>query len=302
MIDRRDFCLRASAAAVVLSGARATAFAKEEQLATDSPATDCHAHVFTRDLPLAGDRRYAPDYDAGIGRYLAMLDENGCSRGVLVQPSFLGTDNSYLLTALGAAPARLRGIAVVSPDTPFGDLEALDGQGIVGLRLNLIGKADPDLAEPVWQRHLTDIARLGWQVEIQVEAGRLPGLLPALLAAGPNVVLDHFGKPSPQAGVEDPGFRYLLSAGRTGRLWVKLSAPYRNGPAGEEIAKAAIPLLKEAIGLGHLVWGSDWPHTQYETQTNPAAARRSVNIWLQNPSDRQIVLREAPARLFRFNG
>lgn len=53
-----------------------------------------HAHVFARDLPLTSDRRYAPAYDATIDDYLGMLDRNGMSHGVLVQPSFLGTDNS----------------------------------------------------------------------------------------------------------------------------------------------------------------------------------------------------------------
>src|SRR3954447_5853788 len=62
--------------------------------AEEAGATDCHAHVFKRGLKLADVRRYAPDYDATPQDYLRVLDENGMARGVLVQPSFLGTDNS----------------------------------------------------------------------------------------------------------------------------------------------------------------------------------------------------------------
>jgi hypothetical protein len=58
---------------------------------------DTHAHVFERGLPLANARRYAPGYDAPLSAYLAQLDAHGLSNGVLIQPSFLGTDNSYLL-------------------------------------------------------------------------------------------------------------------------------------------------------------------------------------------------------------
>ena len=58
---------------------------------------DTHAHVFARGLTLAEGRRYAPDYDAPVEDYLRRLDENGLSHGVLVQPSFLGTDNGFML-------------------------------------------------------------------------------------------------------------------------------------------------------------------------------------------------------------
>lgn len=294
MMKRRDFCIGASASALALS-VGPMVFAEEEKV-----ATDCHAHVFTRDLPLVGDRRYAPDYDASIAQYLAMLDANGMARGVLIQPSFLGTDNRYLLEGLRTAPQRLRGIAVVAPDIAPAELQALDRQGVVGIRLNLIGKADPAFDSPEWRQHFDRIAGLGWQVEVQAEAGRLPALLPPLLASGGNVVLDHFGKPAPALGVDDPGFRYLLTAGKSRRLWVKLSGAYRNGPDGQKIALAAMPLLKDSLGLDRLVWGSDWPHTQFEATASPAAARQALDGWLPDRMERKVVLEDAPTRLFRF--
>jgi predicted TIM-barrel fold metal-dependent hydrolase len=263
---------------------------------------DCHAHVFTRDLPLAAGRRYAPAYDASITDYLEMLRGNGMSHGVLVQPSFLGTDNSYLLEALRQAPDRLRGIVVVAPEIADGELQNLDRAGCAGIRLNLLGQSDPEFSSTGWQRHLQRLAALNWQVEVQAEARRLPGILPGLLSAGLNVVVDHFGRPSASAGVDDPGFRYLLTTGATRRVWVKLSGAYRIGRqgAGDRIACAAMPLLREAFGLDRLVWGSDWPHTQYEQHVTAAAARRSLDEWLPDPADRRTVLVETPSRLFRF--
>ncbi len=64
---------------------------------------DTHAHVFARSLPVLPDARYVPGYDATIAQHLDLLDAHGVDCGVLVQPSFLGTDNRHLLTALAAA-------------------------------------------------------------------------------------------------------------------------------------------------------------------------------------------------------
>jgi hypothetical protein len=79
---------------------------------------DTHAHIFQRGLKLASSVRYVPDYDAPLADYLRQLDANGLAKGVLVQPSFLGTDNSYLIAALRQQPVRLRGIVVVDPRFP----------------------------------------------------------------------------------------------------------------------------------------------------------------------------------------
>lgn len=88
---------------------------------------DAHAHVFSKDLSLASGRRYSPDYDATVQAYLANLSEHGLSHGVLVQPSFLGTDNRFLLDALAQAPDRLRGVAVVDTDISRGALQHMAG-------------------------------------------------------------------------------------------------------------------------------------------------------------------------------
>ncbi|WP_199031109.1 amidohydrolase [Ralstonia sp. ASV6] len=263
---------------------------------------DTHAHVFERGLPLANARRYAPGYDAPLSAYLAQLDAHGLSNGVLIQPSFLGTDNSYLLAALRQAPQRLRGVAVIDPTAPETLLAQMRTEGIVGIRLNLIGAPDPQLKSPVWQTALARLHALGWHVELHVEARRLPTLLPPLLEAQVNVVVDHFGRPEPALGLDDPGFGALLAAGRTRRVWVKISGAYRNGDngRGEAIAIAAMPRLKDSLGLDRLVWGSDWPHTQYESRINYDKMWAFVDVLLPNAADRKQVLVDTPAQLFRF--
>ncbi|WP_426441974.1 amidohydrolase family protein [Bradyrhizobium genosp. P] len=260
---------------------------------------DTHSHVFHRGLKLAPGRRYAPDYDAPLDLYLQQLDQKGMTNGVLVQPSFLGTDNSYLVECLKATNGRLRGIAVVDPVVPPDELRALDRAGIVGIRLNLVGQPLPDLMLPEWKALLASIKQIGWQVEIQRNASDLATLVPKLLDHGVNVVLDHYALPDPKLGVADPGFESVLKLGASRKVWVKISAPYRNGAAGEQFAKQAYPLLRTAYGLDRLLWGSDWPHTQFEKTESYAKNRKFLDELVTDADERARIL-ASPRELFRF--
>jgi hypothetical protein len=52
---------------------------------------------------------------------------------------------------------------------------------------------------------------------------------------------------------------------------------------GQRAVAAAQSLLRDRIGLHHLVWGSDWPHTQFEKVTDYATARAELETWLPDP-------------------
>ncbi len=264
-----------------------------------TPAIDSHAHVFHRGVKLASTRRYAPDYDAPLELYLQQLDRHAMTNGVLVQPSFLGTDNSYLVESLKAAGGRLRGIAVVDPEISPDGLRALDRMGVVGIRLNLVGRPLPNLALPEWKALLLSVKIMGWQVEIQRNAADLAVLAPQLLDHGVTVVLDHFALPDPKLGVADPGFQSVLKLGASGNVWVKLSAPYRNGVAGETFAKEIYPSLCAAYGFDRLLWGSDWPHTQFEPQQTYGKNRLFLDELIVDHERRGQVL-ASPRMLFRF--
>jgi predicted TIM-barrel fold metal-dependent hydrolase len=260
---------------------------------------DTHAHVFRRGLPLAQNRRYAPDCDAQLETYLAELDRAGLDHGVLVQPSFLGTDNSYLVESLSRAGGRLRGIAVLDPTTSVDELRALDHAGVAGVRLNLVGRPLPDLDNVEWRDFLARIAALGWQVELQRHAHDLPALVSGLRDHDLTIVLDHFALPDPARGLADPAFAEVLKLGASGRIWVKLSAPYRNGAQGHAFARAAYPWLRDAFGLDRLMWGSDWPHTQFEATETYAVNRSFLDELIPDEAERATVL-AAPRDLFRF--
>ncbi|GAB7528301.1 amidohydrolase family protein [Pseudomonas sp. 3A(2025)] len=262
---------------------------------------DGHAHVFERRLELAETRRYAPGYDATLADYLAQLDRHGLSHGVLVQPSFLGTDNSYLLEALAQAPERLRGVVVVDPDTPVQELQRMAALGVRGVRLNLVGRELIDLGEARWQGFFKVLKSLGWHVELHRQIEDIAQLIKPLLAAGCKVVIDHFGRADARLGLDQPGFAQLLTLGREGNVWVKVSAMYRlGGSVGEQqgFAGRALAALAEHLGANRLLWGSDWPHTQHEQQMS---FTRSLEGMQRIASDAGIlspVFRDSAAELF----
>jgi len=266
-------------------------------------AVDSHAHVFVRGLPLAPQRRHAPDYDATLDSYVRYLAGNEVSHAVLVQPSFLGTDNSFFAAICRQYPQRFRGVAVVDPAVSDKELESLADAGVVGMRLNLLGLPLPDLRSGDWPRLLARANSLRWHVEVHRDASDLPMVVGELLAQRCTVVVDHFGRPNAEAGVWDPGFRYLLSTAITGRVWVKLSGAYRStrGNSGLGLGTELAGALLDAFGSARLVWGSDWPHTQHQDRIDYAASVHALATWVPEESTRAAILSRSAKELFRFD-
>lgn len=264
---------------------------------------DGHAHVFSRELDLTSARRYSPDYDATLAMYQGNLRTHGLSHGVLVQPSFLGTDNRYLLDALRQAPEQLRGVVVVDRSADRATLQEMDQLGVVGIRLNLMGKALPDFSDPQWKTLFSHIAELDWHVELHRHVADLPGLVRALMPFGVKIVVDHFGRPDARLGLDQPGFRELLELALGGQLWMKVSGIYRlegNERQNLTFAREALPLLVQSFGPQRMVWGSDWPHTQHEGTVSYRTVTEQLQALECSPQVMRSLLIEAPQVLFDF--
>ena len=267
---------------------------------------DGHAHVFVQGLPLAPGRRYAPAYEATLDDYRAMLASRNLSHGVLVQPSFLGTDNHFLLSCLDMRPGQLRGIVMVDPARDIGQIDAWHARGVVGARANLIGAELPDFGDVSWGRFLERMVALNWHLEVHIEAARLREIAATLLASGVKVVIDHFGRFDPALGTRDPGFSSMLAMASSGREWVKVSAAYRvsanpHDPAAALAAAAdAWPALVREFGVDRLVWGTDWPHTQFEDMQDAGSARAQLSAFVTDPDQLHAVLIDTPSALFHF--
>jgi predicted TIM-barrel fold metal-dependent hydrolase len=130
-------------------------------------ACDAHCHVFgpAAEVPSAPDRSYTPP-DAPFERLVTLHDFLGASRGVIVQASCHGTDNTAMLDAIARGNGRYRGVAIVDGDVPDEQLADLDTRGV---RFNFVAHLGgaPDL--DIFDRVLERIERLGWQVVLYLE-------------------------------------------------------------------------------------------------------------------------------------
>lgn len=226
---------------------------------------DTHAHIFLKNIGIK-DARYIPNYSISKDDFMAQMHSFGFSGGVLIQPSFLGYDNSLLLQAI-ANDLNLRGVAVLPFTTDSKLLESYAKRGIVGIRLNLIGK---DVKETLKSLQSTQakaffdsIKSLDWHVEVHKEMNELNSIIESLLGFDVKIVIDHLGRPNK----DYEGLERLLSFKDECKLWFKLSGFYRFG--GDElenigIAQHVYKRLKEAFGVERFVFGSDFPHTNFE--------------------------------------
>lgn len=255
-------------------------------------AIDAHFHVFQAGIAQAG-ARYAPVYDALFSSWQAQARPLGVGRGVLVQTSFLGCDNTQLVAELNRWPGVLRGIAVVGPDAALQTLQPLHRAGVRGIRLNLAGVSHElsrwSRAAPLWDA----LTSLGWHLELHTDIGRLPEVLTQLPAKMP-LVIDHMGKPE-AISTDDATVRALTGRARHSKVYLKLSGAYRLGGLNPgELSR----LWLGELGAERLLWGSDWPCTNHESLANYPVLLRSLHAWLGDEAVIEKVLSTNPQRLY----
>ena len=255
-------------------------------------AVDTHFHVFAAHRAQPG-ARYVPGYDAPLSAWQTAAAPLGVKRGVLVQTSFLGTDNTLLTATLAHQPEVLRGIAVVAPDAEAATLAPLHAAGVRGIRLNLVGAshglAGWTTADALWDA----LAALGWHLELHTDIGGLPAVLAPLPATLPLVV-DHMGKPD-AVSTHDATVQALVARARRAPVHVKLSGAYRLGGLN---AGALARLWLAELGPQALLWGSDWPCTNHEDHADYPALWRALDDWLRDPAAAQAARVDNPQRLY----
>ncbi len=262
---------------------------------------DCHAHIMAVDFPLAPEIHSRPVRDVSVQEYLAVLGEHGLSHGVLTAPSFYGADNTLLLDALRSHPHHLRGTVIIDPKMDSASLErglqSMREIGVVGIRFNWTKKRSiPDIDSPQYQQLLRLAKDLDLHIELFLEGHLQENVVPKILASGATLVLDHFGHPDPDKGMHSVAFQNMLRGLADGKIWVKLSAPYRLGGANIQ------PYIQKLITTNpkQLVWASDWPWLSHENQFNYADCIDWVKSAIDDPQIWEDILIHNPKSLFHF--
>ena len=158
------------------------------------------------------------------------------------------------------------------------------------------------------------VAPYRWHVQVHIGAHLLPVLLTCAAVLAADIVIDHFGMVPVTTELGDLPVASLRRLLDTGKVWVKLSAPYRlRGIANGFVNAGTLARELVAANPERVLWGSDWPHTpphghrqifvgepapfrQVDTRTTLAV----LGDWITDDSVRCRILVDNPALLYGF--
>lgn len=264
---------------------------------------DCHAHVFPPAFPLPDGPGHKPEPYQRVTRedFAAEMRRHGLSHAVLSQPSGYGHDNAAMLDAMQADEGRIKGIGNVPYDALDVTLDALERQGVIGHRFNLVDLEPGELARPEAIRFLDRLRERGWWAEVHAHAPWYVELAP-LLQRGNKVVLCHMGRPTLERGLQEPGWQRVLELGRDGHAVAKLTGIRRfsRQPFPHADADPFVAALLAAFTPERCVWGSDWPHLLLGPDISYDHGLRWLHHAVPDAAARGRILWDTPRRLFGF--
>lgn len=270
-------------------------------------SVDCHVHVFDPvRFPYDPGSDYVPQphETATTDQLIAVLDSHRIAHALVVNPtSGYGLDNRVTLDAIQRYPERLRGIAVLAPETTEHELSQLKSAGIVGARIDLLGSLAIKNSDAV-AKQLSMLRAQGMVAQFQAAGGQIALIAGLLEGERCPVVIDHMGWPDPRGGLGQEAFRCLLDLARLANVHIKLSGPFRFSQAGFPYADAdpfAARLLS-AFGPDRCVWGSDWPFVRMDHRLDYGPSCGALSRWVPDASARRTILCDTPRRLFGFGG
>lgn len=275
------------------------------KIATPAGACDTHFHIFgpAAQFPFAAKRSYTPD-DAPLEKLLRMLDTLGMARGVVVQGHPYATDNSVVLDALKRQPKRLRGTAIVTPDTGRDALKRMADAGVRALRFHHMphGVGFSPLGMQSFEKLAPLMADINLHAQFMMDANALDSALPFFKHWKLPVVLDHMGNVDGNKGANQPGVQQMCKLLAKGRIWVKVSGCYRLSTRYPDYDDARA--IHEALVRANpeqIIWGTDWPHPRLEKDMPEDGHLLDLfNAWTPDAGLRKKILVENPARLYGF--
>jgi D-galactarolactone isomerase len=207
-----------------------------------------------------------------------------------------------MLAAMKTFGAGARGVAVVQPDAPEAELERLTRLGVRGVRYFMLpgGALGWDTLERVAAR----VRPFGWHVQLQLDGRELPHYRERLERLPVDLVIDHNGKFLEPVAVEHRAFQALLGLLDSGRVWVKLAAPYETskvGPPGyDDVSVLSRALVRR--NPQRCLWASNWPHPNRNPQPSNAAMLDLLLDWAGDEETSRKILVDNPAQLYFKRG
>lgn len=231
---------------------------------------DAHVHVWTDDFdryPLAEGYTPAqmkpPTFTPE--ELLAHCRPLGVDRIVLVQMSFYGADNRYMLDTMSRYPGVFGGIAVIDPAGPAveAEMDRLGELGVRGFRLQPAGQPAGEWLTPGHERLFAHATHTGQALCCLINPPALIDLerLARRYPRAP-VVIDHLCRIGAGGEVVAEEVAALCRLAVYPQIKVKVSAFYALG-SGRPPYHDLLPLLREvyaAYGPQRLMWATDCPY------------------------------------------
>jgi predicted TIM-barrel fold metal-dependent hydrolase len=235
---------------------------------------------------------------------LRIAQPAGVKRIVLVQMSYYGTDNSFMLEAMRSHPTLFSGIAIVDHLSSALKMELirLSSLGIRGLRIQQGGASD-DWLDSREMRSLWDLAaKTKLAICCLVNPRDLPKLN-MMCAEFPEtiVVIDHMARIGMDGLIHDRDVQMLCLLAKNAGVYVKISAFYALGkkrsPYGDLVP--LVGTLHKAYGAQRLMWGSDSPfQVQFPYTYKSSLDFVQYSLPFLNVSEHAWLIRKTAEKLF----
>ncbi len=268
------------------------------------PKIDCHVHVLEPAVfPYGEDIAYKPaGQEIGTRAQLRQVMKTyGVSHALLVQPnSGYGGDNACLLDAIARGEGRFKGVAILDFDADLADLRDLQARGIVG------GAFNPTFHGIDYYKKsgalIEKLARRDMFLNLQCEHDQLMTFVPWLEELPIRVLIDHCGRPMPEAGLQQAGFAALLRLARTQRVYVKLSgyAKFSRLPYPFGDCRPYVAAIVKAFTVDRCLWASDWPFLRSAQRQDYGPLVELAATLFPDANERRKLFWETPRRLLGF--
>tara|TARA_A100001037_G_scaffold80509_1_gene72543 strand:- start:3825 stop:4724 length:900 start_codon:yes stop_codon:yes gene_type:complete len=230
-------------------------------------ACDTHFHIFgpPDKFPFSPSRRYTPP-GAPLEHYQNVQRITGLTRGIAVQPTTHGLDNSAILDAVARSGGNMRAIVRFDFKTSDKELESLGDAGACGARFSLMSDRPGNLE--MIKHAIPRLEKLGWSLVLHVEPEHFVANEDFIRKIPIPTVIDHMARCSPMDGLNQPAFKLLLNLLKDDRFWVKICSVDKISTIKEKNIKNNLPFI-DVIPFGQaviaaapdrIIWGTDWPH------------------------------------------
>ena len=270
---------------------------------------DAHVHVWTPDtLRFPHDPRYTgsqvePD-SFTPEQLLALAKPVGVSRIVLIQMSFYGSNNAYMLDAMKRYPGVFSGVGILDHHAQGvrGKMIRLKALGVRGYRIV------PGVEKAAWldSAGMHEMWRCGAQKRIAMCPLIGPDAIPSverMCTKYPEtaVVIDHLSRIGADGEIRSADVRSLCNLASHPNVHVKVSAFYALGKKQYPYADLSplIQSLYDAYGPQRLMWASDSPF-QVQAPHTYAGSLELVRDRLDflSHEDREWILRKSAEAVF----